>query len=246
MTAPTIRIKSIPKQTSGAGRTTGMRRHLLVFGLAAAASAGCASKNKSIAATQPADASTAAVDPVEPVKTVPMPSGRGNDFTLMGQAITFTPEQKEKFDAAVKSRNEAYDQWAKSERGVRYQELRTQETAARRGRNEAKLKQVQAELAPLRVEQEQVRADLRRELNKSLTLEQQRQWASHALFLRATTNLGRTALTEAQKKQAKAITDRIAAERVKPDTAGKDPYLLLDETAVKQAQAEIERLTKRV
>jgi hypothetical protein len=223
-----------------------MRRHFFVLGLAAVTIGGCASKDKSIAATQPAENLTAANGPAEGGKSVPMPSGRGNDFTLMGQVITFTPEQKEKFEAAVKARNEGYDRWAKSERGVRYQALKTQETAARRAGNEAKLKEISTELTALRAEQEKVRADLRRELNKSLTLEQQRQWASHALFLRATTNLGRSALGEGQKKEAKAITDRIAAERVKEGTAERDPYLLLDEAAVKQASAEIEKITKRV
>lgn len=242
MGAPIIRIKSMWKQTGGGGGIRGMRR-LIILGMAAAIG-GCAAKEKPVAATRPAG--TVAAGSNEPVKTVPMPSGRGNDFALMGQVITFTPEQRAKFDAAVKARDEGYDQWAKSERGKRYEQLRTEETAARRARNEAKLKEVRAGLEPLRAEQERVRTDLRRELNKSLTLQQQRQWASHALFLRATTNLGRSALSEGQKAEAKAITDRIAAERVKEGTAERDPYLLLDEAAVNQARLEIEKLSNRV
>jgi hypothetical protein len=222
-----------------------MRYLIHILGGVSLAVCGCASNDKPAVTTRPVNGATVALTNDAP-KVVPMPGGRGDDYTVMGQTLTFTPEQKAKFDAAVKARNEAYDKWAKSERGQRYQQLKTQETAARRANDAAKLGQVTPELTALRAEQENVRAGLRREFDKSLTLDQQRQWASHALLLRATKALERTALTEAQKKEAKTITDRIAAERVNAGTAQRDPYLLLDEAAVREASEGIRKLTRRV
>ncbi len=177
--------------------------------------------------------------PDAPVKVVPMPSGLGDDYVEMQRDLTFTPEQKAKFDEALKARNAGYDAWAKSPRGMRYSAARNEEAAARRANDADKLAKLTPEVAELRKEQEKVRTDLRREFNKVLTLEQQKQWAGRNLYIRALAALKNPTLTDAQKKQAREIANGIAAGKVKQGTAEKDPYLLLDEAAVNQTTEEI-------
>ena len=174
-----------------------------------------------------------------PVKTVPMPRGLPNDYVAMQQDLTFTPEQKAKFDEALKVRNAAYDTWAKSPRGLRYTAASTEEAAARRANDSAKLAKLTPEVAELRKEQEKVRADARREFNKAMTLDQQKQWAGRNLYVRALAAIKNPTLTDAQKKQAREIANQIATDRVKAGTADKDPYLLMDEAAVNKATEEI-------
>ncbi len=177
-----------------------------------------------------------------PVKVVPMPTGVGDDYVAMQQDLTFTPEQKARFDEALKVRNAAYDAWAKTPRGVRYNAARSEESAAKRDNDAAKLAKLTPEVADLNKERDKVRTDARREFDKALTLDQQKQWAGRNLCVRALAALKNPTLTDAQKKQARDIANKIAADRVKAGTADNDPYLLLDEAAVNKTTDEIKAL----
>jgi hypothetical protein len=171
-----------------------------------------------------------------------MPTGLPDDYVAMQQDLTFSPEQKAKFDEALKVRNAAYDAWAKSPRGVRYSAARTEEAAAKRDNDAAKTAKLTAEVAELNKERDKVRSDARREFDKALTLDQQKQWAGRNLCIRALAALKNPTLTDAQKKQAREIANKIAAGQVKAGTADKDPYLLLDEAAVNKTTDEIKAL----
>ena len=177
-----------------------------------------------------------------PVKVVPMPTGIGDDYIAMQQDLTLTPEQKIKFDEALKVRNAAYDAWAKSPQGVRYNAARSEETAAKRDNDAAKTAKLTAEVAELNKGRDKVRSDSRREFDKVLTLDQQKQWAGRNLYIRALAALKNPTLTADQKKQAREIANKIAADRVKADTVEKDPYLLLDEAAVNKTTDDIKAL----
>jgi hypothetical protein len=162
---------------------------------------------------------------------MPSNSGGKDDYVAMREELTFTPEQNATFEKKLTERNEAFKQWEAGPKGQQFEQIRKQISAARAARNTAKVTQLEAEEKPLREERDALRASLRRDFDRVLTLDQQKQWAARNLNRKLLLAYNRISLTEAQKQQVHSICVAIANESVNKDTYKTDPYLLLGKSA---------------
>lgn len=151
-----------------------------------------------------------------------------DDYEVMPLELTFTPDQQTAFDAAVAARNTAYEKWMHEEQGKRYTQLQQDLAAARRAGNPTVIEDVQGKIAIAHSMEIGKRADLRREFDKVLTLEQQKQWAGWRLFAQTIAKFNRVTLSGEQEKQARQVCQEMADKAVTDKTCETDPYLNLD------------------
>lgn len=163
----------------------------------------------------------------------------GSEYQQMPVVLTFESEaQKQELIKAAQVRDAGYVAWRDSERGKQYEKTRAELEAAKKANDAAKVTELTEAYKPLRAEQEKVREDLRRAFNKSLTLEQQKQWAGHSLYETTLATL-RKPMTTQQKIDAHRICEQVARDSVNRRTIDKDPYLMLDKETQDKALAAV-------
>jgi len=161
------------------------------------------------------------------VSTVPPDPGFYRDeFQLMILQLELQGDQLKAFQLKVAERLKALEDWEKSRKGRQAADLNKLLKASTQPKDAAKIKSLEAALAPLNQEYRKLRADQRAEVMSALTFEQQQKWAAYVLFDKVRhRNLRGFKLTNAQLEQAREICNEIAAKLVKPDTIRADPYL---------------------
>lgn len=167
-------------------------------------------------------------------------AAKGTDYDRMPIVLGLEGKQLEKYQAALKARDEGYAKWLQSPEGQKYDAAETEMRKTRRGRDQAAATEAKKKYEPLRAEQEKVRSDLRREFNKQFKPEQLRLWAGDMLYNAVLQNLASTQLSEDQKAQALAICCVLAD--VSEVSIKHDPYLEPDAKLKERAITEISRL----
>jgi len=172
--------------------------------------------------------------PAQPAAPAPY-INPNDDYIVMQRELPLTDEQKANLSMKVAERNRAYEKWLAPDSGRRYQQYQKDLAEAHRQNDPDRIKDAEGKLSPLRAEELSTRADLRREFDTILTLEQQRQWAAYLLFINVSNRLNNVKLTFDQQKQAREACLKIATSAVQEDTFKEDPYLRLDEKSLDEA-----------
>jgi hypothetical protein len=170
-------------------------------------------------------------------------TAKGNDYDRMPIVLGLEGKQLEKYQAALTARDEGYAQWLKSDEGQKYDAAEKEMRQTRRGRNQQAADEAKKKYEPLRVKQEKVRADLRREFNKQFNTQQLRLWAGDMLYTVVSPKFSAAKLSDEQKAQALAICCVLAD--VSEFTIKHDPYLEPTDSLKERAMREIERLVLR-
>ncbi len=170
-------------------------------------------------------------------------ASKGSDYDRMPIVLGLEGKQLERYQAALKARDEAYAKWLQSPEGQKYDAAEKEMRKTRRGRDQAAATEAKRKYEPLRAQQEKVRADLRREFNKQFKLEQLRLWAGDMLYTAILQELSPANLSDDQKAQALAICCVLAD--VSEVSIKHDPYLDPNAKLKERATAEISRLVLR-
>jgi len=169
-------------------------------------------------------------------KPAPPPTPRLNEFDQAIEALKLQGPDLAKFKAAMDAREKAMADFANTAEGKKLAALRTALAAAKEAKDDAKVKELQAQIDPLGKKEGDLRVAQRAAVFGSLTLAQQRQWAGYALCNWAIgRGVRKVKLTDDQRQQVRTICDKIAADFVKADTMAKDPYLI----SLKDVQPEV-------
>jgi hypothetical protein len=170
-------------------------------------------------------------------------AAKGSDYDRMPVVLGLEGKQLEKYQAALKARDEAYAKWLKSPEGQKYDAAEKEMRQTRRGRNRQAAEEAKKKYAPLRAEQEKVRSDLRREFNKQFNPEQLRLWAGDMLYTEVMQSFAPARLSDEQKAQALAICCVLAD--VSEVGIKHDPYLEPNDNLKERATSEISRMVLR-
>jgi Spy/CpxP family protein refolding chaperone len=156
----------------------------------------------------------------------PAPEFYKDEFQLMILQLGLQGDQLKAFQLKVAERLKSIADWNQGKSGKQVADLDKKLEQARNAKDEAKIKSLTEQRAPLQLESSQLRVRLRADVMSVLTLEQQRQWAAFVLCdCVRYRNLRGIVLDAAQVKQAQSICSEVAAKFVKEDTIAKDPYL---------------------
>ncbi len=149
-----------------------------------------------------------------------------SEFQQVIDALKLQGADLAKYKAAWAAREKAMADFSVSADGKKLTQLRAALTAAKEAKDEAKTKEIQAQIDPLSKKEWDLRFSQRAAVLNALTLAQQQQWAAHLLNNWAVSRaVRRMKYDEAQLKQIRTICDKAAAGFVAADTITKDPYL---------------------
>lgn len=215
---------------------------LVILGaLIASPAALAADARPAVAGRKPAPAAAAPAAASTPLSRAA--TAKGADYDRMPIVLGLEGKQLEKYQAALKARDEGYANWLKSDEGQKYDAAEKEMRQTRRSRNQQAADEAKKKYEPLRAKQEKVRADLRREFNKQFTPEQLRLWAGDMLYTAVLPRFSGAQLSDEQKAQALAICCVLAD--VSEFTIKQDPYLEPTANLKERAMREIERLVLR-
>jgi Spy/CpxP family protein refolding chaperone len=184
--------------------------------------------------------------------------GSKEDFDLICTDAGITGEQLDKIHELAAKRVERLKEWASSDDGKKYVELRKQMTALRRERAaqlkktesstepvdyDAKIKELAAETRPVAKQLTDLRNSTRGEILKTLTPEQQEKAVTANLGRRIDRLLEGASLTEEQKPKVQAIVTESAQEYLKKTTFDQDPTMAkllgVQNTAAKRIREDV-------
>jgi|GEM_PF-4970288 len=173
-----------------------------------------------------------------PAATAPRPDIHG-EFLEMRDVLKIEGEQFAKFEAAVKARNKVVDGFDASEKAKKMAELREARAAAKKANDEAKMKELDAQLEPLHKESWAIRVAQRATVFATLTPAQQQQWVAYILNQKVTKGTTKWGMDEAQLAKAKTLCDAEAAKVFKADLLQTDPYLVSLDEVVKNVRTTV-------
>ena len=172
-------------------------------------------------------------------------AARGDDYAQLPEVLILDTADKVRVKKALTDRAAAFKKWNDSPRGKACAAAVKELTEASLSGDKARLAKAAAVAAPLQAEQEQVQAELRRVLLRSLQEDEIQRWAGHMLFRAVLEQFDEDELTNEQQQQAHVICCLLIGESVKAADAQRDPYLKPPEELLAKAQAAVQRLVLR-
>ncbi len=149
----------------------------------------------------------------------------GDDFEQMAVIAGLEGQRLQEFNQAVAERTRTFEAFENGPEARQLQVARDALQAAKTSNDEARIAAARQRVEEAGKAYWDARSDLRADVMAHLTLEEQQDWGGYVLYKKVLPRFKMDELTDAQKRQLRAVANEEAARVIGPTTVRQDPYL---------------------